>query len=73
MTTTITCNKDYGEGTCEGEITFWDRPSDWKAFPKCSKHYAEAVKEFERINRTYGVTSDIAPDWFDESACGEDW
>ena len=47
MTTTITCNKDYGEGTCEGKITFWDRPSDWKTFPKCSKHYAEAVKEFE--------------------------
>ena len=33
MTTTITCNKDYGEGTCEGKITFWDRPSDWKTFP----------------------------------------
>ena len=72
-TTTITCNKDYGKGTCGGEITFWDRPSDWKTFPKCAKHAAEAVKEFERINRTYGVTSDIAPDWIDPTFAGERW
>ncbi len=72
-TTTITCNKDYGKGTCGGEITFWDRPSDWKTFPKCAKHAAEAQTEFERINRTYGVTSDIAPDWIDPTFAGERW
>ncbi len=72
-TTTITCNKDYGKGTCGGEITFWDRPSDWKAFPKCAKHAAEAQTEFERINRTYGVTSDVPPAGFDPTACGEEW
>ena len=69
----VKCNKDYGEGTCEGEITMWDRPSDWKTFPKCAKHLAEAVQEFERINRTYGVTSDVPPPDFDPLACGERW
>jgi hypothetical protein len=70
---TITCNNDYGKGTCQGKITTWTRPSDLKSFPKCAKHHDEAVTEFDRINQTYGLTSDVAPDWIDPSYAGEQW
>ena len=60
----VKCNKDYGEGTCEGEITMWDRPSDWKTFPKCAKHLAEAVQEFERIDQRGGVLGGATDEHF---------
>ncbi len=72
MSDTLTCNKDYGQGTCEGEITVWTRPSDWKGFHKCSKHLAEAISEHERIVRTYGL-GDAPPVGFDPTFCGERW
>jgi hypothetical protein len=87
MTTALICNKDrppqhgehqhgehqHGEVTCAGEVTYWTRPSDFKSFPKCAKHHDEATTEFDRINRTYGVTSDVAPQWIDPSYAGEQW
>ncbi len=66
------CNKTH-TGDCEGEVVFWLRPSDRTSWPKCERHADEAAAEFERINETYGVTSDVAPDWIDPTYCGEVW
>jgi|TARA_B100001105_G_scaffold236278_1_gene211992 hypothetical protein len=81
--TDLICNKQqrppqhgeqqHGEDTCAGEVTYWTRPSDFKSFPKCAKHHGEAVTEFDRINQTYGLTSDVAPDWIDPTYAGEQW
>ena len=70
-TEVVTCNKAGPD--CEGEVTGWLRPSDWSVWPKCAHHLALAVVEHERIERTYGVTSDVSPVGFDPSACGEVW
>ena len=70
--TVLTCNKESNI-PCIGEVTYWVRPSDFKSFPKCAKHHDEAVTEFDRINDTYGVTSDVAPQWIDPSYAGEQW
>ena len=67
----LVCNRRGSD--CEGEVTGWLRPSDWSVWPKCAHHLALAVVEHERIERTYGVTSDVSPVGFDPSACGEVW
>jgi len=66
-----TCNKAGPD--CEGDVTYWLRPSDYSSWPKCAYHYNEAAHEFDRVNRLYGVTSDVAPAGFDPGACGEVW
>ena len=58
---------------CTGEVTYWLRPSDWTSWAKCPKHLAEAVREHERIVRTYGLGSDTPPAWFDPADAGEEW
>lgn len=73
MSEPLRCNRDLDDGKCRGEVGFWTRPSDWTAWPYCSKHAAEAQTEFERIDRLYGVTSDVPPAGFDPTACGEEW
>jgi hypothetical protein len=72
MSNTLICNKTH-TNECEGEVTGWLRPSDWAVWPKCAHHLALAIVEHERIERTYGVTSDVPPVGFDPSACGEVW
>jgi len=67
----LTCNRAGPD--CEGEIGVWLRPSDYNTWPKCAYHLALATKEHERIERTYGVTSDVPPAGFDPGACGEVW
>jgi len=66
----LTCS-DARKGGCKGEVTQWLRPSDWTSWPKCETHLDEAQAEFERIEATYGVTSDVAPAWFDPADAGE--
>ena len=70
-TEVMTCNKAGPD--CEGDVTYWLRPSDYSSWPKCPHHLALATKEHERIERTYGVTSDVPPAGFDPTACGEVW
>jgi hypothetical protein len=72
MSNTLICNKTH-TNECGGEVTYWTRPSDSKSFPKCAKHHEKAVTEFERIDRTYGITSNVPPAGFDPLACGEVW
>ena len=72
MSSTLICNKTH-TNKCEGAVNWWCRPSDNKSFPKCSTPHREAVTECERVNRTYGVTSDVAPSWIDPTYCGEVW
>ena len=71
MSEPLKCNKASPD--CEGEVGYWLRPSDYSTWPKCAYHNALATKEHARIERTYGVTSDVAPAGFDPTACGEVW
>ena len=65
------CNKAGPD--CEGPVTYWTRPSDYSSWLKCAHHQDQANGLFDRVNRTYGVTSDVAPGWIDPSVCGEVW
>lgn len=40
---------------------------------RCDHHWELRLIEQERIERVYGVTSDVAPSWIDESYIGERW
>ena len=65
---------DSFKGECDGPVGYRDALSGTgKRFPRCDRHWGARLVEQDRIERTYGVTSDVAPSWIDESYAGETW
>lgn len=59
---------------CRGPIEYrFAMSSTGVSFPRCDKHFDRALKDYERVNETYGVNSDVAPSWIDEAEIGERW
>jgi hypothetical protein len=62
------------KGNCRGDVEL--RPSltgTGLSIARCDRHWEERLDEQDRINSTYGVDSDVAPDWIDPSYAGERW
>jgi hypothetical protein len=72
--TTLRCLQDYDDGTCDGPVEYRDAlPPSGERFPRCDRHWGARLVEDERIRRTYGTDSDVAPSWIDPSYAGERW
>ena len=64
------CIDDYGDGTCRGDVEYFDVSGSGRAFPRCGKHADEAVERDQAIRERYPVT---APADFDPDYAGERW
>lgn len=59
------------DGTCEGVVEYrMALSATGQSYPRCDKHWAERIKEQERINQRYPV---MAPSDFDPGYAGERW
>jgi hypothetical protein len=65
---------DYrDDGSCRGVVEYHSvDPGRTGAFPRCDQHWNERLDRRENSIERY-ENSDVAPDWFDTSACGERW
>lgn len=63
---------DHGRGQCEGQVEYRLAPDrdDFKAFPRCERHWA---KRLQLAERNLELLSDVPPRWFDPSYAGEQW
>jgi hypothetical protein len=67
------CLDEY-KGGCSGEVELrMPLSGTGVPFPRCDRHWDERLVEQDRINVTYGPSSDVAPGWIDESYAGERW
>lgn len=70
MSAPLEC-QDAHRGRCCGPVALRERPTDWKAFPRCDHHAEDWYAELERIQRAYG--SPTPPADFDSAYAGERW
>lgn len=64
---------DAHRGGCTGAVELrYALSSTGTQFPRCDGHWAERLREQERINRDY-PDSPVPPAWFDPAAAGENW
>jgi hypothetical protein len=60
-----------GPDGCRGEIKYRMALSpSGRAFPRCDQHWSQRLA---REEDAIPWQSDVAPAWFDETACGERW
>jgi len=43
------------------------------SYPRCDKHFELAYQRYLETEAKYGMSSSVAPAWFDESDAGERW
>ena len=61
-------------GTCKGDVEPRESLSGTGTpIARCDHHYDLRLDEQERIERTYGTNSDVAPAWIDPTYAGEKW
>jgi hypothetical protein len=69
------CLDDYGsiaDRDCKGPVEYrMPLSATGQSFPRCDKHWAERLKEQERIDQRYG--GDLPPADFDPYYAGEEW
>jgi predicted transcriptional regulator of viral defense system len=74
MTDTTLTYDDCLEGPegCSGTVEYRTTPdrSDFKAFPRCERHFE---KRLESAERTQELLSATPPSWFDPTFAGERW
>lgn len=56
---------------CSGRVEYCAVPGG-NAFPRCSYHFEQRLDRYENSIERY-ADSDVAPDWFDPTYCGERW
>lgn len=63
-----------GHGSpCAGPVEFHSiDPGRLSAFPRCERHWSARLDRRENSIERY-ENSDVPPDWFDPTACGERW
>ena len=66
----MTCIDDYGDGTCRGDVDYFDVSGSGRAFPRCTRHRNEAIDRDQAIRERYPV---FAPADFDPDYAGERW
>jgi hypothetical protein len=71
MTTELRCLEAGTKVPCEGPVEYRPRPSDWKMFARCEKHYELRYTNMSETERY--ADSAVAPPGFDEAAIGERW
>lgn len=64
------CLDDHGDNTCHGEVSYHDVSGSGRAFPRCTRHLAEALDRDQAIRERYPV---LAPADFDPDYAGERW
>lgn len=68
----VECLDDHGEGTCTGPVGYHAVPGG-SAVPRCDGHFAQRLQRWEDSDLERYADSDVAPSWFDPTACGERW
>lgn len=67
----IECLNRGDESPCEGEVELrFPLSSTGRSFPRCTKHWSEALDRAEDIRKRY---PEQAPSDFDPSYAGERW
>lgn len=71
LDTDIEC-MDSHKSSCTPDIEHRQAPSG-SNLPRCSKHNNERWDQYENSDLERYADSDIPPDWFDPTLCGERW
>jgi hypothetical protein len=67
----IECTDEH-KGGCVGSVEYRIAPSG-SAIPRCEKHNADRWDAYQADDLQRAASSDLAPDWFDPTLCGERW
>lgn len=57
---------------CRGPVGYHAVPGG-SAVPRCEAHFEARLQRWEDSDLERYADSDVAPSWFDPSACGERW